>query len=93
MISFSCIDDTSINFLRNVYGSTIAEGLPQLPRLRAIAHGLWIDAEQPIAFDVPFSSEKAKKKTWAAQVGAGASTVAPLQQAGAEIDDPSRAPF
>jgi hypothetical protein len=74
VISFSCIDDTSINFLRNVYGSTMAEGLPQLPRLRGIAHGAWINSQQPVAFDVPFDEDKAKKKTWASQV---APTVAP----------------
>ncbi|GGE91004.1 hypothetical protein GCM10011313_12380 [Mycetocola zhadangensis] len=84
IVSFSCVDDTSINFLRNVYGSTIAEGLPQLPRLRAIAHGLWIDAEQPIAFDVPYDKNKADRKGWALQTqpqpqnGTASTTAAPI---------------
>lgn len=64
VISFSCIDDTSIGFLRNVYGSAIAEGLPNLRRLRAIAHGPWINSGLPVVFDVPFDEEKAKRKTW-----------------------------
>lgn len=62
VISFSCIDDTSINFLRNVYGSEVAEGLPNLPRLNAIAHGTWIQSEGPIAFEVPYDPAKAERR-------------------------------
>ena len=65
VISFSCIDDTSINFLRNVYGTTVAEGLPMLPRLRAVAHGVWIDSEAPIVFEVPYNPDKADLGPWA----------------------------
>lgn len=65
VISFSCIDDTSINFLRNMYGSTMAEGLPMLPRLRAVAHGAWVDSEAPIVFEVPFDPDKASRGPWA----------------------------
>ncbi|MFF1573208.1 ATP-binding protein [Leifsonia sp. NPDC058292] len=71
VISFSCIDDTSINFLKNVFGSAVADGLPSLPRLRAVADGSWIQAELPVAFDVPFDQEKADRKGWASQLGAG----------------------
>lgn len=67
VISFACIDDTSIGFLRNVFGSTVAEGLPNLPRLRAVAHGAWINADLPVAFDVRFSTEKAQRSSWLAQ--------------------------
>ncbi|HEY4225869.1 MAG TPA: DUF87 domain-containing protein [Pseudolysinimonas sp.] len=67
VISFSCIDDTSVGFLRNVYGSAIAEGVPELPRLRAIAHGAWIRSDVPLAFDVPFESGKGARKSWKAQ--------------------------
>ncbi len=72
VISFSCIDDTSINFLRNVYGSAVADGLSQLPRLRAVAHGTWIESELPIAFDVAHDPEKAKLTEWASQIVVGA---------------------
>jgi hypothetical protein len=65
VISFSCIDDTSINFLRNVYGTTVAEGLPMLPRLRAVAHGVWIDSEAPIVFEVAYDAGKANLGPWA----------------------------
>ena len=67
VISFMCIDDTSIGFLKNVFGSSVAERLPNLPRLRAVAHGQWINSEVPIAFDVPFDEEKASKTIWHAQ--------------------------
>ncbi|MCA2340618.1 DUF87 domain-containing protein [Mycobacterium intracellulare] len=67
VISFSCIDDTSINFLRNVYGSAVAEGLPALRRLRAVAHGQWVNSEVPVVFDVPFDPAKAERRGWAAQ--------------------------
>lgn len=72
VISFACIDDTSIGFLRNVYGSTTAESLPNLRRLRAVAHGAWIDSGLPVVFDVPFAEDKAARSTWAGQVANGA---------------------
>jgi len=59
VISFSCIDDTSIGFLRNVFGSTVAESLPSLPRLTAVAYGTWIRSDGPITFEVPFDEGKA----------------------------------
>jgi hypothetical protein len=65
VISFSCIDDTSIAFLKNVYGSAIAEGLPNLRRFRAVAHGPWINSGLPVVFDVPYDETKAKRTTWA----------------------------
>lgn len=64
VISFSCIDDTSIGFLRNVFGSQVAEALPNLPRLRAVVHGTWIRSEVPLTVDVPFSEDKARRKFW-----------------------------
>lgn len=72
VVSFSCIDDTSINFLRNVYGNAVASTLPDLPHLRAVAHGAWIRSEGPIVFDVPFDEVKAEAKIWApTRPGAG----------------------
>lgn len=67
VVSFACIDDTSINFLRNVYGDAVAEGVPNLRRLRAVAHGPWINSGLPIAFDVPFNESKAQRLDWASQ--------------------------
>lgn len=62
VISFSCIDDTSIGFLSNVYGRATAESLPKLRRLHAVAHGPWIRSTVPIAFEVEFVQEKADRK-------------------------------
>ena len=64
VISFSCIDDTSIGFLSNMYGRRVAESMPNLPRLRAVAHGEWIRSERPVAFDVKYDAAKAEKTTW-----------------------------
>jgi hypothetical protein len=59
IVSFSCVDDTSINFLSHLYGEAVARSLPQLPRLHAVAHGDWIRSEGPLVFKVPYSEEKA----------------------------------
>lgn len=67
VISFACIDDTSINFLRNVYGNSIAEGLPALKKLRAVAHGQWIASDMPVVFDVSFDATKANRADWGSQ--------------------------
>lgn len=89
VISFSCIDDTSIAFLKNVYGSAIAEGLPNLRRLRAVAHGPWINSGLPVVFDVPYDETKAKRATWADHRGVtpAAPTTRPTATSAAEDAD------
>lgn len=67
VISFACVDDTSINFLRNVFGSATAESLPGLKKLRAVAHGQWVKSQLPITFDVPFNQAKADITDWSSQ--------------------------
>lgn len=66
VISFSCMDETSIAYLSNVFGSEVAETLPQLPRRHAVAYGPWVRSESPIAFEVPFDEQKAQRPTFAA---------------------------
>ncbi|WP_156442367.1 hypothetical protein [Mycobacterium sp. IS-1556] len=80
VISFACMDDTSINFLRNVYGSSVAEGLPALKSLRAVAHGQWIRSELPVVFDVPFVQSKADRTDWEAQLKESAAAVEPQEE-------------
>lgn len=63
VISFSCIDETSISFLGNVFGRSIAESIPQLRPLHAVAHGDWIQSNVPIAFQVEFNEGKKNAKT------------------------------
>jgi len=59
IISFACYDDTSLNFLKNIYGSEYVKLIPNLPRLNAVAFGPWIRSQQPIVFEVPYDEEKA----------------------------------
>jgi hypothetical protein len=58
VISFCCIDDTSINFLKNVFGEQYAGLIPNLRSLQAIGYGKGIRAERPVLFEVPFSESK-----------------------------------
>jgi len=59
IISFSCIDDTSIGFLTNVFGSQYAALLPTLPQLQAVAYGRAIRSERPLIVEIPYSEAKA----------------------------------
>ncbi len=59
IISFSCIDDTSIGFLTNVFGSQYAALLPALPWLQAVAYGRAIRSERPLIVEIPYSEAKA----------------------------------
>ena len=60
IITFSCYDDTSLGFLKNIYGPEHIELIPNLPRLHAVAFGKWIRSERPLVFQVPFDEAKAK---------------------------------
>ena len=58
VITFSCYDDTSLGFLRNIYGPEHIDLIPNLPRLHAVAFGKWIRSERPLVFEVPFDESK-----------------------------------
>ena len=58
IITFSCYDDTSLGFLRNIYGPEHIDLIPNLPRLHAVAFGKWIRSERPLVFEVPFDDSK-----------------------------------
>jgi DNA helicase HerA-like ATPase len=58
IISFSCIDDTSIGFLTNVFGSQYAALLPSLPWLHAVAYGRAIRSERPLIVEIPYDEAK-----------------------------------
>lgn len=89
VISFSCMDETSINYLSNVFGPEIAQTLPQLPRRYAIGYGSWIRSETPISFEVPYSDAKASMSL-ATTRGAGA-PVAGASTAGSSTASPATA--
>ena len=59
IITFSCYDDTSLGFLRNIYGPEHLDLIPNLPRLHAVAFGKWVRSERPVVFEVPFVASKA----------------------------------
>ena len=59
IISFTCYDDTSLAFLRNIYGQEHISLIPNLPRLHAIAHGPWVRSERPVVFQIPYDEAKA----------------------------------
>lgn len=58
IISFTCYDDTSLGFLRNIYGPEHVALIPNLPRLHAVAFGNWVRSERPLVFEVPFDANK-----------------------------------
>jgi Helicase HerA, central domain len=61
IISFSCIDDTSLGFLRNVFGKAHVDLIPNLPPLHAVVFGRAIRSQRPIIIQIPFSQDKADK--------------------------------
>lgn len=61
IISFTCYDDTSLGFLKNIFGSEHVALIPNLPKLHAVAFGPWVRSQQPIVFEVPFDPSKVKK--------------------------------
>ena len=60
IISFTCYDDTSLGFLRNIFGPEHVALIPNLQRLHAVAFGPWIRSEKPIVFEIPYDAKKAR---------------------------------
>ena len=61
IISFTAYDDTSLAFLRNIFGHEYVSLIPTLPPLNAIAFGKWIKSEKPVIIQIPFDQNKADK--------------------------------
>ena len=59
IISFTCYDDTSLGFLKNIFGPAHVALIPNLPKLHAVAFGPWVRSQHPIVFEVPFDASKA----------------------------------
>ena len=62
IISFTCYDDTSLGFMKNIYGADYVALIPNLPRLNAVAFGPWVKSQYPLVFEVPFDPEKARRQ-------------------------------
>ena len=58
IISFTCIDDTSLNFLKNVFGHSYTKLIPELPPLHAIIYGKGIRSQRPLIVEIPFDVTK-----------------------------------
>ncbi|MCF8036144.1 MAG: DUF87 domain-containing protein [Desulfobacteraceae bacterium] len=58
IISFTCYDDTSLGFLKNIYGPEHVAIIPNLPMRQAVAFGPWIRTKRPIVFEVPYDPGK-----------------------------------
>ncbi|WP_193166149.1 ATP-binding protein [Microbulbifer hainanensis] len=59
IVSFACYDDTSISFLKNVFGSSCAEMVPNLKKLQAVVFGKVVKSERPVVVEIPFDQNKA----------------------------------
>jgi len=60
VISFTCFDDTSLGFLKNVFGDAHTDLIPNLPPLNAVIFGKGVRSERPIIVQIPFSKEKSE---------------------------------
>jgi len=59
IVSFACYDDTSINFLKNLFGSSCAEMVPNLKKLQAVVFGKVVKSERPVVVEIPYDDDKA----------------------------------
>jgi DNA helicase HerA-like ATPase len=60
VISFTCFDDTSLGFLKNIFGAAHTELIPNLPPLSAVIFGKGVRSERPIIVKIPFNKEKSE---------------------------------
>ena len=82
VISFTCFDDTSLGFLKNIFGEAHTELIPNLPPLSAVIFGKGVRSERPIIVQIPFNKEKSEfsfKKAAAPVAVAAAPPVAPAE--------------
>lgn len=82
VISFACIDDTSIGFLSNVYGAAYAAMLPGLPPFHAIIYGKGVRSQRPMVVKVAWDESSASLP-----VGTGSSD--PLNSSASEVEQTS----
>jgi hypothetical protein len=58
IVSFACIDDTSLGFLSNVVGRAHVGIIPNLPFLNAVVFGKGVKAQRPLVIAVPYDPRK-----------------------------------
>ena len=58
IISFTCFDKTSLDFLRNILDEHHTALIPNLAFLQAVVFGKGVKSERPIVVQVPFDKKK-----------------------------------
>ena len=58
VISFAGYDDTSMNFLRNVFGDNYVRMIPNLRPLQAVIFGKGVFSQRPILVNIPYIQAK-----------------------------------
>ncbi|HEX9814686.1 MAG TPA: ATP-binding protein, partial [Myxococcota bacterium] len=58
IITLNTFDETSLGFLKNMYGKTHTDLIADLLPLQAVIHGKGVRAERPVMVDIPFDSTK-----------------------------------
>lgn len=61
VVSFTCYDDTSINFLSNLVGENYSKAIPNLSFLQALIFGKAVNSDKPIIVNIPFNKTKASR--------------------------------
>lgn len=61
IISFTCFDDTSLGFLKNIFGPTHISLIPNLSPLQAVVFGRGIRSQRPVVVQIPFDAAKAER--------------------------------
>ena len=59
IISFTTYDDTSLGFLKNIFGEGHVKVIPNLKPLQAIAFGKAIRTDRPVLIEIPYDENKA----------------------------------
>lgn len=63
IVTFNCIDETSLRFLGNVLGKHHIALIPNLPFLQAIVFGKGVKSERPIVVEIPYDESKEEAPT------------------------------
>jgi len=59
IISFTCFDDTSLSFLKNIFGTAHIALIPNLAPLQAVIFGRAVRSQRPIVVQIPYDQKKA----------------------------------
>jgi DNA helicase HerA-like ATPase len=58
MITLSCFDETSLDFVKNIYGEAHAKMIANLRPLHAVVFGKAVRSERPVVVEIPFDAAK-----------------------------------